>query len=197
MRSKSVPEWYIDSCKKIKYMFPKAHAVAYVMMAFRIAWFKVHRPLAFYSAYFSIRAKGFDASCMILGDDVCMDKIRELQKKERDKTITASEKETATTLEVVHEFYRRGFKFEPMDIYKSDATAFLVTDNGLIPPFTSMPGVGEQAAQNIVEERKNGKFLSAEELIVRCSKVSKSVVDTLTEIGALGNMPKSTQISLF
>ena len=197
MRAQQVPEWYIDSCKKIKYMFPKAHAVAYVMMAFRIAWFKVHKPLAFYSAYFSIRAKGFDASCMILGDEVCMNKIRELQKKEREKTITAAEKETQTTLEVVHEFYRRGFKFEPMDIYKSDATMFRVTENGLIPPFTSMPGVGEQAAQNIVEERKNGKFLSSEELIVRCNKVSKSVVDTLKEIGALGNMPKSTQISLF
>lgn len=197
MRAQEVPEWYIDSCKKIKYMFPKAHAVAYVMMAYRIAWFKVHRPLAFYSAYFSIRAKGFDASCMVRGDAVCMDKIRELQQKEREKTISAAEKETATTLEVVHEFYKRGFHFEPMDIYKSDATSFLVAENGLIPPFTSMPGVGEQAALNIVEERANGPFLSAEELLVRCNKVSKSVVETLDEIGALGGMPKTTQISLF
>ncbi len=197
MRAQEVPEWYIDSCKKIKYMFPKAHAVAYVMMAYRIAWFKVHRPLAFYSAYFSIRAKGFDASCMVRGDTVCMDKIRELQQKEREKTISAAEKETATTLEVVHEFYKRGFHFEPMDIYKSDATSFLVAENGLIPPFTSMPGVGEQAALNIVEERANGPFLSAEELLVRCNKVSKSVVETLDEIGALGGMPKTTQISLF
>ncbi len=197
MRAQEVPEWYIDSCKKIKYMFPKAHAVAYVMMAFRIAWFKVHKPLAFYSAYFSIRAKGFDASCMIKGDKVCMDKVRELQQKDREKTISAAEKETQTTLEVVHEFYRRGFHFEPMDIYKSDATTFLVADGGLIPPFTSMPGVGEQAAINIVEERKNGPFLSAEELLVRCNKVSKSVVETLREIGALGSMPSTTQISLF
>ena len=197
MRAQEVPEWYIDSCKKIKYMFPKAHAVAYVMMAYRTACFKVHRPLAFYSAYFSIRAKGFDASCMVRGDTVCMDKIRELQQKEREKTISAAEKETATTLEVVHEFYKRGFHFEPMDIYKSDATSFLVAENGLIPPFTSMPGVGEQAALNIVEERANGPFLSAEELLVRCNKVSKSVVETLDEIGALGGMPKTTQISLF
>lgn len=197
MQAQQVPEWYINSCKKIKYMFPKAHAVAYVMMAYRIAWFKVHQPLAFYSAYFSIRAKGFDASCMVKGDEVCVAKYRELQQKEREKTISAAEKETQVTLEVVHEFYRRGFHFKPMDVYKSDAVAFLVEGDGLIPPFTAMPGVGEQAALNIVEERKNGPFLSAEELLVRCGKVSKAVVETLTEIGALGAMPKTTQISLF
>ena len=197
MKANDVPDWYIDSCKKIKYMFPKAHAVAYVMMAFRIAWFKVHRPLAFYSAYFSIRAKGFDAACMIRGDKVCMEKIQELHRKDVDKTISAAEKDTQTTLEVCHEFYKRGFTFAPMDIYKSDATKFLVTENGLIPPFTSMPGIGEQAAVNLVEERKNGPFLSAEELSVRCPKVSKSVIELLDEIGALGSMPKSTQISLF
>ena len=197
MKANDVPDWYIDSCKKIKYMFPKAHAVAYVMMAFRIAWFKVHRPLAFYSAYFSIRAKGVDAACMIRGDKVCMEKIQELHRKDVDKTISAAEKDTQTTLEVCHEFYKRGFTFAPMDIYKSDATKFLVTENGLIPPFTSMPGIGEQAAVNLVEERKNGPFLSAEELSVRCPKVSKSVIELLDEIGALGSMPKSTQISLF
>lgn len=197
MNEQHVPEWYIDSCKKIKYMFPKAHAVAYVMMAFRIAWFKVHRPLAFYSAYFSIRAKGFDASCMIKGDKVCLDKMSELRGKERDKTISAAEKDMMTTLEVCHEFYRRGFTFEPMDVYKSDATRFLVTETGLIPPFTSMPGIGEQAALSIVEERKNGKFLSAEELIVRCPKASKAVVELLEQIDALGSMPKTTQMTLF
>ncbi len=197
MREQNVPDWYIDSCKKIKYMFPKAHAVAYVMMAFRIAWFKVHRPLAFYSAYFSVRAKGFDASCMIKGDKVCVDKIRELQGKDREKTITAAEKEMMTTLEVCHEFYRRGFSFAPMDIYKSDATTFQVTETGLIPPFTAMPGIGEQAAKSIVEERKNGKFLSVEELAMRCPKVSKAVVELLEQIGALQGMPKSTQISFF
>lgn len=197
MRAQDVPEWYIDSCKKIKYMFPKAHAVAYVMMAFRIAWFKVHKPLAFYSAYFSIRAKGFDASCMIRGDEVCVDKIHELQQKTREKTISAAENDMMTTLEVVHEFYRRGFVFEPMDIYKSDATTFLVTENGLIPPFTSMPGIGEQAALSIVEERKNGPFLSQEEVVIRCPKVSKGVVELLGQIGALADMPESTQVSLF
>ena len=152
-------------------MFPKAPCGRfYVMMAFRIAWFKVHRPLAFYSAYFSVRAKGFDASCMIKGDKVCIDKIKELQMKDREKTISAAEKEMMTTLEVCHEFYRRGFVFEPMDIYTSAATDFIVTEKGLVPPFTSMPGIGEQAAQNIVEERRNGRFLSAEEMAVRCPR---------------------------
>ncbi len=197
MKAQDVPDWYIDSCKKIKYMFPKAHAVAYVIMAYRIAWFKVHRPLAFYSAYFSIRAKGFDASCMIRGDKVCVDKFHELQQKERDKTISAAEKDMMTTLEVVHEFYHRGFTFAPMDIYQSDATNFLITENSLIPPFTSMPGIGDQAALAIAEERKNGEFLSQEEIVIRCPRVSKGIVDMLAEIGALADMPESTQISLF
>ena len=197
MKAQNVPDWYIDSCKKIKYMFPKAHAVAYVMMAMRIAWFKVHRPLAFYSAYFSIRAKGFDASCMVLGDSVCLDKIQELKQKERDKTISAAEKDMMTTLEVVHEFYHRGFEFAPMNIYKSDAATFLVEDGKLIPPFTSLPGVGEQAALSLVEERKNGEFLSQEDIVVRCPRVSQSVVDLLAQIGALDGLAKSTQVSLF
>ena len=197
MKAQNVPDWYIDSCKKIKYMFPKAHAVAYVMMAMRIAWFKVHRPLAFYSAYFSIRAKGFDASCMVLGDSVCLDKIQELKQKERDKTISAAEKDMMTTLEVVHEFYHRGFEFAPMNIYKSDAKTFLVEDGRLIPPFTSLPGVGEQAALSLIEERKNGEFLSQEDIVVRCPRVSQSVVDLLAQIGALDGLAKSTQVSLF
>lgn len=197
MKAQNVPDWYIDSCKKIKYMFPKAHAVAYVMMALRIAWFKVHRPMAFYSAYFSIRAKGFDASCMVLGDKVCLDKIGELRGKERDKTISAAEKDMMTTLEVVHEFYRRGFTFAPMNIYKSDSTRFLVEGDTLIPPFTSMPGIGEQAAQSIVEERKNGAFLSQEDIVIRCPKVSQGLVDLLDQIGAMDGLAKSTQVSLF
>ena len=134
---------------------------------------------------------------MIKGDKVVLDKVAELHRKDADKTISAAEKDVQTTLEVCHEFYKRGFQFEPMDIYKSDATKFLVTENGLIPPFTSMPGIGEQAAVNIVEERANGRFLSAEELSVRCPKVSKSVIELLDQIGALGEMPRTTQISLF
>lgn len=198
MREHDVPDWYIWSCKKIKYMFPKAHAVAYVMMAMRIAWFKVHRPLAFYSAYFSIRAKGFDASCMVLGDSVCINKINELKQKDRDKTISAAEKDMMTTLEVVHEFYHRGFRFAPMNIYRSDATKFIVQGDELIPPFTSLPGIGEQAALSLVEEReKGGEFLSQEDIVIRCPRVSQSVVDLLAQIGALDGLAKSTQVSLF
>jgi DNA polymerase-3 subunit alpha (Gram-positive type) len=198
MKAQDVPDWYIDSCKKIKYMFPKAHAVAYVMMAMRIAWFKVHRPLAFYSAYFSIRAKGFDASCMVLGDSVCINKINELKQKDRDKTISAAEKDMMTTLEVVHEFYHRGFRFAPMNIYRSDATKFIVQGDELIPPFTSLPGIGEQAALSLVEEReKGGEFLSQEDIVIRCPRVSQSVVDLLAQIGALDGLAKSTQVSLF
>ena len=197
MRAHQVPEWYIDSCKKIKYMFPKAHAVAYVMMAFRIAWFKVHRPLAFYSAYFSIRAKGFDASCMIRGDSVVRHKMQELNVKTQEKTATPAEKEMLPTLEVCHEFYRRGFTFQPMNIYTSDATAFRIEGNSLIPPFTAMPGIGETAALSIVEEREKQPFLSLEELDSRCAKVSKSVIELLDSIGALDGIPRTTQISLF
>ncbi len=194
MRAHDVPEWYIDSCKKIKYMFPKAHAVAYVMMAFRIAWFKVHEPKAFYSAYFSIRAKGFDASVMTRGDGVVVNKIEELGHREK---ISAAEKEMLVTLEVCHEFYRRGFKFDDIDLYESDAIDFLITENGLLPPFTSIPGLGEVAARSIMEQRKIKKFLSVEEIQSRCAKVSKAVVELLDENGALGNIPKSSQISLF
>ncbi len=194
MRAHDVPEWYIDSCKKIKYMFPKAHAVAYVMMAFRIAWFKVHQPKAFYSAYFSIRAKGFDASVMTRGDNVVVSKIEELSHREK---ISAAEKDMLVTLEVCHEFYRRGFKFEDIDLYKSDAVDFIITDDGLLPPFTSIPGLGEVAARSIMEQRKIRKFLSVEEIQSRCAKVSKAVVELLDENGALGNIPKSSQMSLF
>jgi len=194
MRAHDVPEWYVDSCKKIKYMFPKAHAVAYVMMAFRIAWFKVHKPKAFYSAYFSIRAKGFDASVMTHGDNVVVNKIEELSR--RDK-ISAAEKDMLVTLEVCHEFYRRGLKFDDMDLYKSDAVDFIITENGLLPPFTSIPGLGEVAARSIMEQRKIREFLSVEEMQSRCAKVSKAVVELLDENGALGNIPKSSQMSLF
>lgn len=194
MRMCSVPDWYIDSCKKIKYMFPKAHAVAYVMMAFRIAWFKVHHPLAFYSAYFSIRAKSFDASLMTVGHYKIKSKLDELSKVEKMSNV---EKDTYTTLEVCHEFYLRGFSFKPIDIYNSEVNNFKIIENSLLPPFTSMPGLGESAALSIIDERNKGKFLSVEELQMRCSKVSKGITENLLNAGALENIPKTTQIALF
>lgn len=194
MRAHIVPEWYIESCKKIKYMFPKAHAVAYVMMAFRIAWFKVHEPRAFYSAYFTIRAKAFDASIMTHGDDLVLSHMEELNKKEK---ITAAEKDMLVTLEVCHEFYRRGFIFEPIDLYESDSKKFLVTDRGLRPPFTAIPGLGEVAACSIIAERQKREFLSMDEIQARCNKVSKSVIELLEKNGALGDLPQSSQMSFF
>lgn len=194
MRDHKVPEWYIESCKKIAYLFPRAHAVAYVMMAFRIAWFKVHKPLAFYSAYFGIRANGFDASVMTFGDEMVVKKMNELQAKDKR---SGAEEDMLITLEVCHEFYKRGFKFEPINIYKSEVTKFVPTEDGLITPFTALPGVGSAAAQDIVEERKKEKFMSGEDIIMRCSKVGKSVVDALDKIGALGDIPKTNQLSFF
>ena len=200
MRAGGVPEWYIESCDKIKYLFPKAHAVAYVTMAFRIAWFKVHRPLAFYAAYFTIRAKAFDAMRMTRGMDVVLKNMRELDYKNQEGTITANEKDMMTTLEVCYEFYKRGFTFLPMDLYKSDAEAFLVEEeeNGLRPPFSSMGGLGESAAQAIVEQRALHTFVSAEEIQAFCGgKVSKTHLEQLREIGALGSLPETSQINLF
>ncbi len=194
MSEHGVPQWYIDSCKKIKYMFPKAHAVAYVMMAYRIAWFKVHQPLAFYAAYFSVRAKAFDATCMINGDAVVLAKMEEIQKKEKPSPV---EKEMLVTLEVCHEFYARGFQFEPIDLYRSDAVNFQITQKGLLPPFTSIPGVGEVAARGIMAEREKSEFLSVEEMQNRCAKVSKAVVELLSENHVLDEIPQSSQMSLF
>lgn len=194
MKEHGVPQWYIDSCQKIKYLYPKAHAVAYVMMAFRIAWYKVHRPLPFYSAYFSIRAVGFDAGTMTHGIDAVRNLYNELNSK---PDATANEKDTVVTLEVVYEFYRRGFTFQQVDIYRSDAANFLIDGNTLIPPLTSLPGLGLTAAQDIVREREIAPFSSAEDMSLRCQKVSKAVVDILDRNGALASLPKSDQISMF
>ena len=196
MKAAGVPDWYIGSCKKIKYLFPKAHAVAYVMMAFRIAWFKVHRPLAFYAAFFSIRAKAFDATCMCMGMDVCKAKMKEIESKEKP---TPVEEDMLVTLEVVYEFYLRGFTFETMDLYRSHAVNFLpdMEKGTLLPPFTSIPGLGETAAWSIMEQRGDKKFISIEEFSAACPKVSKTHIEQLKAVGALDDMPDTSQITLF
>ena len=197
MRAAGVPDWYIDSCKKIAYLFPKAHAVAYVMMAFRIAWFKVHRPLAFYSAYFSIRAKAFDEAYMCRGMDVCQQKMRQIIAK--DKEASAVEQDMLTTLEVCYEFYLRGFTFLPMDIYKSEAINFAVEEDkkALRPPFVSVAGLGETAALSLAESRKGKHFISIEEVAAACPKVSKTHIQLLKEAGTFGDLPETSQIDLF
>ena len=194
MREHSVPEWYIDSLAKIGYLFPKAHAVAYVMMAFRIAWYKVHEPLAFYATFFSVRAKAFDAEFCCAGLDAVKRKIREI---ENNKDATAVEQNLLTTLEVCYEFYLRGYHFETINIYKSDATKFLITEKGLLPPFITVHGLGDAAAIDAVEKRAGKEFISIEEFAMCCSKLSKTHIEQLKALGAFAGMAETSQITLF
>ena len=198
MRAMGVPDWYIESCRKIAYLFPKAHAVAYVMMAFRIAWFKVHEPLAFYSAYFYRRSQknSFDAEMMTCGIDEVRRRINELKQKDDS---TANEDSILTTLEAVYEFYMRGFDFAPIDLYESDALKFRITEDGrLRPPFVAIAGLGETAAFDLAKCTENGRsYISVEEVSAACPKVSTSHLEVLKRLGALGDMPESSQINLF
>ena len=198
MRDRGVPDWYIESCRKIAYLFPKAHAVAYVMMAFRIAWFKVHLPLAFYSAYFYRRSQkgGFDAGMMTGGADAVRRKINEMRRR---PNLTANEEDLLVTMDAVYEFNMRGFEFAPIDLYKSDATKFLITEDGkLRPPFVSISGLGETAALDLARcKEREARFISIEELGRACPKVSQSHLEQLKALGALGDMPETSQINLF
>jgi DNA polymerase-3 subunit alpha (Gram-positive type) len=191
-----VPDWYIGSCKKIKYLFPKAHAVAYVMMAFRIAWFKVYHPLAFYAAFFYRRSQkgGFDALLMTNGFDAVKANIDAIDNNEN---ATDKDQDLLTTLEVVYEFYLRGFDFLPINIYKSHATKFLIEDGKLLPPFVAISGLGENAAWDLMKGREGKDFLSIEEIAAACPKVSKTHIQMLKDAGALGDLPDTSQVSLF
>ena len=195
MKENDVPEWYIKSCEKIKYMFPKAHAAAYVTNAFRIAWFKVHMPLAYYAAFFSIRGKDdFDSDCMIFGEEKVKNKMKEIDLL--GNNATQKDKTMYPILELVLEMYERGFNFLPMDLYESDATKFKIQDGALRPPLNSIPGLGTVAALGIAEARKEGKFMSIDDLKIR-AKVGNSVTDVLKNYGCLKGMSQSNQMSLF
>ena len=195
MRENKVPEWYIDSCKKIKYMFPKAHAVAYVTMAFRIAWFKVHYPLAYYAAFFSIRADEFDSEFMIYGKEKVKAKMKELELQ--GNSISTKDKGMYTILEIVLEMYERGFEFLPIDLYKSHNTKFLIEEGKIRPPLTSIGGLGGIAAESIYKAAKEeGKFMCIDDLQVK-AKIGKSMLELLGKFGCLNGMPQSNQISLF
>ena len=196
MVAAGVPDWYIGSCKKIKYLFPKAHAVAYVMMAFRIAWFKVHHPLPFYAAYFYRRSQkgGFDAVMMTGGKEAVMANIQAIDSNEE---ATAKDEDLLTTLEVVYEFYLRGFSFAPISIYDSHAIQFLIKDGKILPPFVAISGLGESAAWDLMEGRKGKTFLSIEEVAAACPKVSKTHMQMLKDAGAFGDLPDSSQVSFF
>lgn len=194
MKENNVPSWYIDSCLKIKYMFPKAHATAYVLMAIRIAYFKVHQPILFYATYFSVRADDFDVDVMKQGSSAIKNKLEEIEKKGLDAL--PKEKSLLTVLELALEMCERGFRFQSVDLYRSDATRFLVDGDSLIPPFNALPGVGTNAAKAIVKAREDGEFLSKEDLQKR-AKISKTVLEYLDGQGCLEGMPEANQLSLF
>ncbi|WP_368251476.1 PolC-type DNA polymerase III [Enterococcus sp. 2201sp1_2201st1_B8_2201SCRN_220225] len=194
MKENSVPDWYIDSCSKIKYMFPKAHAAAYVLMALRVAYFKVYHPILYYCAFFSVRANDFDLVAMARGKDAVKDRMKEINDKGLDAS--TKEKNLLTVLELANEMLERGFEFGMIDLYKSDAVNFVIDGNRLIAPFRAVPSLGDNVAKQIVEARKDGPFLSKEDLAKR-GKVSQTLIDYMTENGVLKGLPDENQLSLF
>ena len=195
MKEKNIPDWYIKSCEKIKYMFPKAHAAAYVTNAFRIAWFKVHKPAAYYTAYFTIRADEFDSDIMCYGEEKVKNKMKEIDLA--GNSATTKDKNMYAILELVLEMYERGIKFLPIDLYASHATKFkMESDTEIRPPLNSIPGLGTVAAEGIDEAKKDGKFMSIDDMKIR-SKIGKSVVELLEKVGCLKGMSQSNQLSLF
>jgi len=194
MREKGVPDWYINSCKIIKYLFPKAHATAYVMMSFRIAYYKVYYPEAFYATYFTVRIDDFDADILTKGKNLVRAKWIELDKL--GNNATTKEKNLMTLLEVVYEMYCRGIKLLPVDLYKSEAEKFIVCDEGIRPPLRALQGLGSNAALSIVKEREKCPFISVEDLRER-TKISKTLIEIMRNHGCLEGLPENNQLSLF
>jgi DNA polymerase-3 subunit alpha (Gram-positive type) len=194
MKEYDVPDWYISSCKKIKYMFPKAHAAAYVIMALRIGWFKVYYPEAFYAAYYTVRADDFDAELMCKGPEKVKSQIADFE--QRGNKLSTKEGNILTILEITLEMYSRGIHFVPIDLYKSDAEKFQMTPEGIRPPLNALQGLGVNAALNIVKAREDGQFFSIDDLRIR-SKVSKTVLEILSKNGCLEGLPESNQVSMF
>ena len=194
MLAANVPDWYIWSCKKIKYMFPKAHAAAYVMMAWRIAYCKINYPLAFYAAFFSIRASAFSYELMCQGKEH-LEKVM-ADYRQRMDTLSKKEQDSYRDMKVVQEMYARGFDFIPIDIFSAHSRNFQIIEGKLMPSLSSIDGLGEKAADAIVEAAKDGPFLSRDDFRER-TKVSKTVVDLMASLKLLGNLPESNQISLF
>ncbi len=196
LRKGGIPEWYIESCQKIKYLFPRAHATAYVMMAYRIAFCKVHYPLAYYAAYFSIRAAEFDANVIARGKDYVGEQIHQLELAAKEKKLDAKQNATLIVLQLAWEMYLRGYSCEYVDIYESDAEKFVIHEKSLLPPIASLSGMGTKAAQSIVEARKDGEFTSIEDMRRRTG-ISKTNIEILREHGCLEGMGESDQIALF
>ncbi|UXR77511.1 PolC-type DNA polymerase III [Staphylococcus sp. IVB6227] len=194
MRDNDVPEWYLDSCKKIKYMFPKAHAAAYVLMAVRIAYFKVHHPLYYYASYFTVRASDFDLLTMIKDKDSIRNTVKDMYSRYMD--LGKKEKDILIVLEIMNEMAHRGYKMQPVNLEKSQAFEFIIEGDTLIPPFIAVPGLGENVAKRIVEAREEGPFLSKEDLNKKAG-VSAKIIEYLDELGSLPNMPDKAQLSIF
>lgn len=194
MRENGVPDWYINSCKTINYLFPKAHATAYVMMSFRIAYYKVYFPEAFYATYFTVRLDDFDADLFTKGNNLVKTKWIELDKL--GNNATTKEKNLMTLVEVVYEMYCRNIKLLPVDLYKSEADKFTVTDEGIRPPLRALQGLGANAALSIVKERSKNPFISAQDLRER-TKISKTVIEIMRKHGCLEGLPENNQLSLF
>ena len=195
MKQAGVPDWYIESCGKIKYMFPKAHAVAYVMMAFRIAYFKVYYPLAYYAAFFSIRAKAFDYELMCQGRERLETTMKDYKKRLSAKQLSPKEEAAYGDMKIVQEMYARGYEFMPIDIFQAKAKHFQIIDGKLMPALNTIDGMGDKAAEGVVEAAKDGPFTSCENFKTR-SKVSGTIVDKMREMGMLGDLPLSDQMSL-
>ena len=193
MHANGVPQWYIDSCKKIKYMFPRAHAAAYVMMSFRVAYYKVHYPLAFYSVYFTVRADKFDIENCMGGADAVLERLNALKAKPKLET---ADEDQIIILEIVYEMNLRGIEFLPIDLYKSKATRFVIEDGRIRPPFNTIAGLGDNAAQRLEQGAAEGPFISREDLVKR-TKANTAIIEKLDRLGCLESLPESNQISMF
>lgn len=196
MREHNVPEWYIDSCMKIKYMFPKAHAAAYMIAALRLAWYKVHRPIEYYAAYFTVRSENLDGGVVMKGHKSVRDRMSIIKQKMGVHEASAKEEAEYGILQIVNEMFARGIEVLPIDVYKSKAKMFVVEDGKIRLPFSTIPGLGEAAAILLEESGAVNEYLSIEDMQIK-TKVSKSIIESLKELGVLKDLPESSQMSLF
>lgn len=196
MREHNVPEWYIDSCMKIKYMFPKAHAAAYMIATLRLGWYKVHKPVEYYAAYFTVRSENLDGAIAMQGHQAVRDKMNNIKQKQSVHEATAKDEAEFQTLQIVNEMMARKIEFLPVDIYKSEAKMFKVEDGKIRLPFSSLPGVGGAAADSLAETGKHTEYISIEDMQIK-TKVTKAVIETLKDVGVLKDLPESSQMSLF